>query len=178
LSADPARPDGASGHQLITPVGRLDILCIDTSTNALVVVELKRGRSADRVVGQVARCMGWARAHLAATGQGVEGIVVAREHDDRLRYAAAAVPGLTILTYRVTFHLEPVPGIALLPGLLCIVGHRCPRVTLRCRDSERQRGRLHSRTAAMRDWRLPGLRQVKSADQAIYVRASAPAGGG
>jgi multisubunit Na+/H+ antiporter MnhB subunit len=65
--------------------------------------------------------MGWARAHLAAAGQGVEGIVVAREHDDRLRYAAVAVPGLTILTYRVTFHLEPASGIALLHGLLCTV---------------------------------------------------------
>ena len=106
-------PDGANGHQLGTPVGRMDILCVDTSTGALVVVELKRGRSADRVVGQVARYMGWARAHLSAPGQDVEGIVVAREHDDRLRYAAAAVPGLAILTYPVTFSLEPVPSIAL-----------------------------------------------------------------
>ena len=31
--------NGASGYQLSTPVGRLDILCVDTSTNALVVVE-------------------------------------------------------------------------------------------------------------------------------------------
>ena len=45
----------ASGHQLSTPVGRLDLLCVDRSTNALVVVELKRGHSADRVIGQVAR---------------------------------------------------------------------------------------------------------------------------
>lgn len=56
----------------------------------------------------------WAgvRTHLAATGQGVEGIVVAREHDDRLRYAAAAVPGLTILTYNVTFRLAPMRDLA------------------------------------------------------------------
>jgi hypothetical protein len=54
--------------------------------------------------------MGWVRTYLAATGQGVEGIVVAREHDDRLRYAAAAVPGLTILTYNVTFRLVPMPA--------------------------------------------------------------------
>jgi hypothetical protein len=31
------------GHQLATPVGRLDFLCRDTATGALVVVELKRG---------------------------------------------------------------------------------------------------------------------------------------
>jgi endonuclease len=103
--------DGTSGHQLSTPVGRLDLLCIDTTTNDLVVVELKRGHSADRVVGQVARYMGWVRTHLAAAGQGVEGIVVAREHDDRLRYAAAALPGLTIFNYTVTFELQPVPEL-------------------------------------------------------------------
>lgn len=95
-----------------TLVGRLDLLCVDTSTNALVVVELKRGHSADRVIGQVARYMGWVRAHIAANGQSVEGIVVAHEHDDRLRYAATAVPGLTILTYHVSFQLTPVPSVA------------------------------------------------------------------
>lgn len=40
--------NGARGHQVSTLVGRLDLLCVDTSTNALVVVELKRGHSADR----------------------------------------------------------------------------------------------------------------------------------
>jgi hypothetical protein len=104
--------DGAEGHQLPTPIGRLDLLCVDTATNALVVVELKRGRSADRVIGQVARYMGWVRAHIATNGQDVEGIVLAHEHDDRLRYAAASVPGLTILTYQVTFQLSPLPTVA------------------------------------------------------------------
>ena len=49
---------GKLGHQLPTPVGRLDFLCRDTATNALVVIELKRGRPSDRVVGQAARYMG------------------------------------------------------------------------------------------------------------------------
>jgi len=103
--------DGTSGHQFQTSIGRLDLLCVDTSSNALVVVELKRGRSADRVIGQVARYVSWVRKHLAARGQSVEGIVVAHEHDDRLRYAAAAVPGLMILTCHVTFPLGPAPDV-------------------------------------------------------------------
>lgn len=105
--------DGVDGHQLPTGIGRLDLLCVDTSTNALVVVELKRGRSADRVIGQVARYMGWVRMHVAANGQSVEGIIVAHEHDDKLRYAATAVAGLAIFTYHVTFQLHPVPGLGL-----------------------------------------------------------------
>jgi hypothetical protein len=40
-------PDGQSGHQLSTPVGRLDFLCTDTANGSLVVVELKRGRPSD-----------------------------------------------------------------------------------------------------------------------------------
>jgi hypothetical protein len=35
-------PDGTLGHQVSTPVGRLDLLCIDASTEALVVVEQAR----------------------------------------------------------------------------------------------------------------------------------------
>lgn len=120
---------GISGHQLSTPIGRLDLLRTDTSTNDFVVVELKRGHSANRVVGQVARYMGWVRTHLATTGQRVEGIVVAREHDDRLRYAAAAVPGLTILTYNVTFRLAPMPDLAGQQGDgLGVLTCRCQRL--------------------------------------------------
>jgi hypothetical protein len=98
---------GELGHQLATPVGRLDFLCRDTATDALVVVELKRGRPSDTVVGQAARYMGWVRAHLAAENQRVEGIIVAHEQDLWLGYAVAAVPGLSILTYNVDFALSP-----------------------------------------------------------------------
>lgn len=98
---------GELGHQLATEVGRLDFLCTDSATDALVVVELKRGRPSDRVVGQVARYMGWVRAKLAGARQGVEGIIVAHEQDLQLAYAAASVPGLTILTYNVDFALAP-----------------------------------------------------------------------
>ena len=98
---------GELGHQLATPVGRLDFLCTDTATDALVVVELKRGRPSDTVVGQAARYMGWVGAHLAGENQPVEGIIVAHEQDLRLSYAVAAVNGLSILTYNVDFALSP-----------------------------------------------------------------------
>lgn len=100
--------DGQSGHQLITPIGRLDFLCIDTSTGALVVVELKRGRPSDRVVGQAARYMGYVHTHLAKPGQPVEGLIVAHEADEALRYAVAAISALQFMTYEVTFQLSAV----------------------------------------------------------------------
>jgi endonuclease len=105
-------PDGQSGHQLATPVGRLDFLCTDQRAKALIVVELKRGRPSDKVVGQVARYIGYVRTHLANPGQPVEGIIIAHESDEPLRYAVAAFPGLQLLTYAVTFELNPVTGPA------------------------------------------------------------------
>jgi hypothetical protein len=103
-----ASPDGQSGHQLVTPVGRLDFLCIDPLADTLVVVELKRGRPSDRVVGQAARYMGYVRTHLAKPGQQVEGLIIARDAEEALRYAVAAFPGLQLMTYEVTFQLSTV----------------------------------------------------------------------
>ena len=102
------------GHQYVTDVGRLDFLCRDTSNDTLVVVELKRGRPSDRVVGQTARYMGWVRANLARPDQRVHGLIVAHEQEDRLAYAVAAVPDLSVLTYQIDFRLsEPTPPDAL-----------------------------------------------------------------
>jgi hypothetical protein len=98
---------GRFGHQVSTPVGRFDFLARETETNALVVIELKRGRPTDQVVGQAARYMGWLRDEYAQEDEKVEGIIVAAEADDRLYYAARAVPGLSVLVYEVSFGLRP-----------------------------------------------------------------------
>jgi hypothetical protein len=98
--------DGRFGHQVSTPVGRFDFLAVDTDTGVLVVIELKRGRPSDQVVGQAARYMGWLRDEFAEDDEGVEGIIVAGDADDRLYYAARAVPGLHLLLYEVSFALR------------------------------------------------------------------------
>lgn len=109
-------PNDQSGHQMVTPVGRIDFLCVDKSSKALVVVELKRGRPSDKVVGQTARYMGWVKINLASTGQLVEGLIVAHASDDSLAYAVSAVPNLRLMTYEVDFRLRaqdaPVPAQA------------------------------------------------------------------
>ena len=76
---------------------------IGADADALVVVELKRGRPSDKVVGQVARYIGYVRTHLAKPGQAVEGLVIAHESDEALRYAVSALPGLRLMTYEVAF---------------------------------------------------------------------------
>jgi hypothetical protein len=98
-------PDGQSGHQLSTPVGRLDFLCTDAAKGSFVVVELKRGRPSDRVVGQILRYIGYVQIHMAAPGQAVEGLIIGHDADDSLRYAVSAIPTIKLMTYQVAFSL-------------------------------------------------------------------------
>lgn len=100
--------DGESvGQQYDTEsVGRIDLLCEDKSSGALVVMELKRGRQSDAVVGQLARYMGWVKEHLA-DGRDVEGVVLTSEYDERLRYAIKAIPGSRLLRYETRFEIFP-----------------------------------------------------------------------
>ena len=96
---------GETGRQFPTEVGVVDFLCEDTDTDDLVVIELKKGRSSDKVLGQCQRYMGWVQENLAKAGQKVRGLIVAPEQDDRLRYALKVAPDVQMLCYRVDFHL-------------------------------------------------------------------------
>lgn len=90
-------------------VGRIDSLCEDMSTRALVIIELKKGRQSDAVIGQLTRYMGWVKEHLA-NGRGVEGIVLTPDYDQRLRYAIKAIPGSRVLRYETRFEILPQDG--------------------------------------------------------------------
>jgi hypothetical protein len=78
------------GRQYSTTVGPIDLLTIDTKTDEYVIIELKKGHSADKVYGQCSRYMGWVRKNLAAEGAKVHGVIVAREIDDKLKAARDA----------------------------------------------------------------------------------------
>ena len=72
---------------------------------SLLVVELKRGRATDVVVGQVLRYMGYVKQELAEPAQTVKGVIIALEDDPKLRYALAAVPNIAFYRYKVSFQL-------------------------------------------------------------------------
>jgi RecB family endonuclease NucS len=79
-----------AGRQYSTTVGPIDLLAIDVNTGDYVVIELKKGRSADKVYGQCSRYMGWVRKNLAADGGRVHGVIVSRKIDDKLKAARDA----------------------------------------------------------------------------------------
>ncbi len=78
------------GREYPTTVGRIDLLAIDTNTDDYVIIELKKGRSADKVYGQCSRYMGWVRKNVATEGNKVHGVIVARKIDDKLKAARDA----------------------------------------------------------------------------------------
>jgi hypothetical protein len=96
--------DGRSGVEFPAGVRPIDILGVEES-GGLVIFELKIDRGADRVAGQLARYMGWVRKHLA-DGRQVSGVIVARNIDEKLRYAASVIPNVALLEYEVQFKLR------------------------------------------------------------------------
>lgn len=94
------------GQQYPTDTGPIDILAISKDKRELLVVELKKGRASDVVVGQVLRYIGYARQELAENGQTVKGVIIALEDDQRLRRALAAAPDIAFYRYQVSFKLS------------------------------------------------------------------------
>lgn len=93
------------GQQYPTDTGALDILAISKDRKRLLVVELKKGRASDAVVGQILRYMGFVQEELAEEGQAVEGAVIALDDDHRIRRALAMVPSVSFFRYKVSFQL-------------------------------------------------------------------------
>jgi restriction system protein len=93
------------GQQYATDAGPIDVLAISKDKKRLLVVELKRGRVSDVVVGQVLRYMGFVKEQIAESDQVVEGAIIALEDDKKMRWALMSVPSITFYRYEVSFTL-------------------------------------------------------------------------
>ena len=100
---------GAEGQQYKTEIGPIDILAVETDTNSLVVIELKKGRPSDQVVGQVLRYMGWVKKNLCKPGQAVKGLVICSDPDPKLSYALEMTTNIDVRYYSVSFKLRDTP---------------------------------------------------------------------
>lgn len=93
------------GQQYPTDTGYIDILAVSKDRNELLVLELKKGRASDVVVGQIQRYMGYVKDELAEPGQSVKGIIIALEDDVKLRRALSVTVGIDFYRYEVSFKL-------------------------------------------------------------------------
>lgn len=90
------------GRQFNTDVGRIDILAKDAA-GTRVVIEIKVGEAKDSAIGQIARYLGW---FTRTEGSIPRGILISAEFPEGVRYAATAIPNLTLLIYKVHFSFE------------------------------------------------------------------------
>ena len=61
-------------------------------------------------MGQLTRYMGWVRETIGKDRE-VNGIIVAKDINDSLRYGVAVVPNVSLFEYEVEFHLKPAHQI-------------------------------------------------------------------
>jgi len=94
------------GQQYPTDTGPIDVLAISKDKKEILIVELKKGRASDSVVGQIQRYMGYVLQELAEPHQKVKGIIIALEDDQRIRRALAVAQNIEFYRYQVSFKLE------------------------------------------------------------------------
>lgn len=93
------------GQQYPSDTGPIDILAISKDRKELLVVELKKGRVSDVVVGQIQSYMGYVKEELAEKGQTVKGVVIALEDDLRMRRALSMTQNIDFYSYKIHFEL-------------------------------------------------------------------------
>lgn len=87
-------------------IGEIDLLARHKSEPRWLVIELKRGNTSDKTVGQALRYRGWVKRRLAQEGETVEALVIGHKTDPKLYFALEGVDGVSVLTYSVSFSLS------------------------------------------------------------------------
>jgi restriction system protein len=93
------------GQQYLSDTGPLDILAISKDKQTLLVIELKKGRASDSVVGQIQRYMGYVQDTLLDETQRVKGVIIALEDDIRIRRALSVTSNIEFYRYQINFKL-------------------------------------------------------------------------
>lgn len=93
------------GQQYPSDTGPIDVLAISKDKKELLVVELKKGRVSDTVVGQIQRYMGFVKEELAEDNQVVKGVIIGSEDDIRIRRALSVTTNIEFYRYQVSFKL-------------------------------------------------------------------------
>jgi restriction system protein len=93
------------GQQYPSDTGPIDILAISKDKKTILVVELKKGRVSDNVVGQIQRYMGYVLEELAEENQTVKGIIIALEDDLRIKRALSVTRNIEFYRYQINFKL-------------------------------------------------------------------------
>lgn len=106
LNYDIFTEDGEKiGQQYETEIGTIDILAVSKDKKTLLVIELKKGRASDVVVGQIQRYMGFVKEEILEPGQEVKGIIIALNEDKKIKYALSVTNNIEFYRYKIDFKL-------------------------------------------------------------------------
>mgnify|MGYP001292850321 CR=1 FL=1 len=92
--------------QFPTRSGPIDILAISKDKSHYLVIELKKGRASDEVVGQISRYIGYIKQEIATSKQEVKGLIIALENDRNLKDALYGNSSISFIKYKINFELE------------------------------------------------------------------------
>ena len=93
------------GKQFPTDTGPIDILAVSKDKKEYLVIELKKGRASDSVVGQVQRYMGFIKEEFLEEGQRVRGAIIALENDLKVKRALSVTNDIDFYEYKINFDL-------------------------------------------------------------------------
>ena len=97
--------EDVSGKQFQTDTGAIDILAISKDQKEYLVIELKRGRASDSVVGQIQRYMGFIKEEFLEKDQTVRGVIIALENDIKVKRALSVTKDIDFYQYKINFDL-------------------------------------------------------------------------
>jgi len=89
-----------------TDTGEIDIFAQSKDKSEYLIIELKKGRASDSVVGQIQRYMGYIKEEIAEDGQKVKGLIIALDDDLRIKRALQATQDIEFNFYLIDFKLS------------------------------------------------------------------------
>ena len=101
--------DDDAGVEYPCDAGFIDILARHRNGKDWLVIELKRNQANDDTIGQILRYMGWVKAAKAESDQNVQGLIIARDANQKLIYALNAAKDVALQLYEIEFRLCQAP---------------------------------------------------------------------
>jgi len=91
------------------PDKKIDILAKDEGEKEYVVIELKRGKPSDQVIGQITRYMGWVQKNLAEREDyTTRGIIITTEESDDLDSSLKVIPNVDVYLCNISISLKKI----------------------------------------------------------------------
>lgn len=96
-------------QQYHTEVGDIDILAVKKDGSEILIIELKKGKSSDAVVGQTLRYRTAIKKEIAEDHQSIRAIIITGKDDKKVRYSLESLGDMIeFMVYNLSFSLKKI----------------------------------------------------------------------